>query len=97
MQLKRVQYYKIIAIMEGNIQWPRKKHWLTKILIDQEPVLKANKLTEALAQEVIISNELTFLTKIETDKENVKVWYDYQKYKNQLELAIRSMQIRASD
>jgi hypothetical protein len=83
--------------MEGNIQWPRKKHWLTKILIDQEPVLKANKLTEALAQEVIISNELTFLTKVETDKENVKVWYDYQKYKNQLELAIRSMQIRASD
>ena len=83
--------------MEGNIRWPDNKHWFTKLLISKEPVLQANKNTDALAQEIIISNELTYLTELEADKENVKSWSAYQKYKKELELAILSMQIRVQD
>jgi len=88
---------KLTLKMEGNIRWPDNKHWFTKLLISREPVLQANKITDALAQEIIISNELTYLTELEADKENVKSWSSYQKYRKELELAILSMQSRAQD
>ena len=81
--------------MEGNIRWKNNKHWRTELLTSKEPVLQANKLTEALAQEIILSNEITYLNNLEQVKENVRSWSSYQEYKKELELAILSMQHRA--
>ena len=81
--------------MEGNIRWKNNKHWRIELLISKEPVLQANKLTEALAQEIILSNEITYLTNLEQVKENVRSWSSYQEYKKELILAILSMQHRA--
>ena len=81
--------------MEGNITWKRNRHWRIELLIATEPVLEVNSLTDALAQETILSNEITHITYLEENKENVKSWSSYKRYKKELELAILSMQRRA--
>ena len=58
-------------------------------------MLETNSLTDALAQETILSNEITYITYLEENKENVKSWSSYKRYKKELELAILSMQRRA--
>ena len=81
--------------MESNITWKRNRHWRIELLIATEPVLETNSLTEALAQETILSNEITNITYLEENKENVRTWSSHKRYKKELELAILSMQRRA--
>ena len=69
-----------------NIKWPDKKHWRTRQLINENPVLTSTKDKDTVSQTGILCCELYFLKCIDTE-EFRPIWSSYKQYKTEVQQA----------